>query len=84
VIVGTAVAAVAQGLGVEVTVLESAAAQIAQAVGEKAGQMLARPRHDHGIQLRTGVSEADYRDQRTSRSRPLLHGVRFTDSACLD
>ncbi|MFK0156606.1 NAD(P)/FAD-dependent oxidoreductase [Streptomyces sp. NPDC090493] len=56
--VGAEVAAVARGLGVEVTVLEAGPVPLAQAVGEQAGRFLARIHRDHGVALRTGVTAA--------------------------
>ncbi|RPK67255.1 Rhodocoxin reductase [Streptomyces sp. ADI96-02] len=57
--VGAEVAAVARGLGVEVTVLESAPVPMAQAIGGQAGQLLARAHLDHGVRLRTGAAVAE-------------------------
>ncbi|MET8764674.1 FAD-dependent oxidoreductase [Lentzea sp. NPDC004782] len=56
--VGAEVAAVAQGLGVEVTMLEAAPVPLGPAVGDDVGRFLARVHLDHGITLRTGVSVA--------------------------
>ncbi|MFJ9213387.1 ferredoxin reductase [Streptomyces sp. L-9-10] len=54
--VGAEVAAVARGLGVEVTVLESAPVPMAQAIGDHAGRLLAQAHLDHGVHLRTAVT----------------------------
>ncbi|MEU4362611.1 FAD-dependent oxidoreductase [Promicromonospora sp. NPDC023987] len=53
---GAEVAAVARGLGVAVTMLESAPVPLALAVGDEAGRFLARLHTDHGVGLRTDVS----------------------------
>ncbi|MGW0820983.1 NAD(P)/FAD-dependent oxidoreductase [Streptomyces sp. NPDC002845] len=55
---GAEVAAVARGLGVEVTLLESGPVPLAQAIGERAGRFVAHVHVDHGVQLRTGVTVA--------------------------
>ncbi|MFI0821941.1 NAD(P)/FAD-dependent oxidoreductase [Streptomyces sp. NPDC021098] len=56
---GAEVAAVARGLGVDVTLLEADPVPLAQAVGEEAGQFLSRLHRDHGVRLRTGAMVAD-------------------------
>lgn len=56
--IGAEVAAVAQSLGVEVTILEAAPVPLGPVVGEEVGGFLARVHLDHGITLRTGVSVA--------------------------
>ncbi|MET9819087.1 FAD-dependent oxidoreductase [Streptomyces sp. NPDC006355] len=56
--IGAEAAAVARGLGVDVTVLEAAPLPLAQAVGEQAGQFLARIHRDHGVRLHTGAQVA--------------------------
>ncbi|OLZ74879.1 FAD-dependent oxidoreductase [Streptomyces sp. IMTB 2501] len=53
---GTEVAAVARGLGVEVTLVESARVPLAQAVGKAAGRFLARLHQEHGVEVRTGAT----------------------------
>ena len=55
---GAEAAAVARGLGAEVTVLEPAPVPLAHAVGAEVGAVLARAHLDHGVDLRTGVSVA--------------------------
>ncbi|WP_425343352.1 MULTISPECIES: NAD(P)/FAD-dependent oxidoreductase [Pseudofrankia] len=57
--VGAEVAAVARGLGVEVTVLEAGPVPLAQAVGEQAGRLLSQVHRDHGVHLRTGAVVAE-------------------------
>lgn len=57
--IGAEVAAVARGLGMDVTVLEAGPVPLAQAVGEQAGRFLARSHHDHGVHLRTAVTVAE-------------------------
>ncbi|BEL07374.1 FAD-dependent oxidoreductase [Actinoplanes sichuanensis] len=52
---GAECAAVARGLGCEVTLLEPAPVPLAHAVGEPVGRMLADVHRDHGVDLRTGV-----------------------------
>lgn len=58
---GAEAAAVAVGLGTQVTVLEPAPVPLAHAVGEDIGRVLAQAHHDHGVDLRTGtrVTEVD-------------------------
>lgn len=56
--IGAEAAAVARGLGVEVTLLEAAPLPLAQAVGEQAGQFLAQIHRDHGVRLHTGAKVA--------------------------
>jgi len=53
---GAEAAAVARGLGAEVTVLEPAPVPLAHAVGAEVGAVLAQAHLDHGVDLRTGVS----------------------------
>ncbi|MET7339479.1 FAD-dependent oxidoreductase [Nonomuraea sp. NPDC005650] len=57
--VGAEVAATARGLGVEVTMLESAPVPLALAVGEETGRFLARLHHDHGVEIRTGAAVSE-------------------------
>ncbi|MFJ2116407.1 NAD(P)/FAD-dependent oxidoreductase [Streptomyces sp. NPDC087850] len=57
--IGAEVAAVARGLGVGVTVLESGPVPLALAVGERTGRWLARSHQDHGVRIRTGVSVSE-------------------------
>jgi NADPH-dependent 2,4-dienoyl-CoA reductase/sulfur reductase-like enzyme len=56
--IGAEAAAVARGLGVEVTLLEAAPLPLAQAVGEQAGQFLAQIHRDHGVRLHTRAQVA--------------------------
>ncbi|MER8003958.1 FAD-dependent oxidoreductase [Streptomyces sp. NPDC095613] len=56
---GAEVAAVARGLGVEVTLLEADPVPMAQAVGEQAGRFLSRLHGDHGVRLLTGATVAE-------------------------
>ncbi|MCA1273224.1 FAD-dependent oxidoreductase [Streptomyces sp. 7G] len=58
---GSEAAAVARGLGCEVTLLEPADVPLAQAVGPEIGQVLAQAHLDHGVQVRTGVTVTDTR-----------------------
>ncbi|MGW4967301.1 NAD(P)/FAD-dependent oxidoreductase [Nonomuraea sp. NPDC004186] len=55
---GAEVAAVARGLGVEVTLLEADPVPLAQAVGEPAGRFLSRLHRDQGVRVRTGIRVA--------------------------
>ncbi|MFE2972417.1 NAD(P)/FAD-dependent oxidoreductase [Streptomyces sp. NPDC059340] len=66
---GAEAAAVARGLGTEVTLLEPAPVPLAHAVGEQVGQVLSGAHLDHGVDLRTGVGVAEVSDT----------GVRLTD-----
>jgi NADPH-dependent 2,4-dienoyl-CoA reductase/sulfur reductase-like enzyme len=52
---GAEAAAVARGLGTEVTMLEPAPVPLAHAVGAEVGAVLAQAHLDHGVDLRTGV-----------------------------
>jgi len=53
---GAEAAAVARGIGCEVTLLEPAPVPLAHAVGEEVGRVLAQAHLDHGVELRTGVT----------------------------
>lgn len=53
---GAEVAAVARGLGCEVTLLEPAPVPLAHTLGEQVGRMLSQVHLDHGVDLRTGVT----------------------------
>ena len=53
---GAEAAAVARGLGAQVTVLEPAAVPLAHAVGAEIGAVLAQAHLENGVNLRTGVS----------------------------
>ncbi|MFM9596302.1 NAD(P)/FAD-dependent oxidoreductase [Streptomyces scabiei] len=53
---GAEAAAVARGLGVQVTLLEPAPVPLAHAVGGEVGAVLSRAHLDHGVDLRTGVT----------------------------
>ena len=55
---GAEAAAVARGLGAEVTMLEPAPVPLAHAVGAEVGAVLAQAHLDHGVDLRTGVGVA--------------------------
>jgi NADPH-dependent 2,4-dienoyl-CoA reductase/sulfur reductase-like enzyme len=54
--IGAEAAAAARGLGLEVTMLEPAPVPLAHALGEEIGRTLTRAHHDHGVDLRTGVT----------------------------
>ncbi|MDP4501772.1 NAD(P)/FAD-dependent oxidoreductase [Nonomuraea turcica] len=53
---GAEAAAVARGLGCEVTLLEPAPVPLAHALGERMGRVLTRAHLEHGVDLRTGVT----------------------------
>jgi NADPH-dependent 2,4-dienoyl-CoA reductase/sulfur reductase-like enzyme len=53
---GAEVAAVARGLGVDVTLLEPAPVPLAHAVGEEVGRVLSQAHRDHGVDVRTDVT----------------------------
>ncbi|MFF5010905.1 NAD(P)/FAD-dependent oxidoreductase [Streptomyces phaeochromogenes] len=53
--IGAEAAAVARGLGIEVTMLEPAPVPLAHALGEDIGRTLTQAHHEHGVDLRTGV-----------------------------
>lgn len=55
---GAEAAAVARGLGAEVTVLEPAPVPLAHAVGPEVGAVLAQAHVENGVDLRTGVTVA--------------------------
>jgi len=52
----------ARGLGVEVTLLESAPVPLALAVGEDAGRFLTGLHRDHGVKVRTGAAVTEITD----------------------
>ncbi|MFI5937714.1 NAD(P)/FAD-dependent oxidoreductase [Actinoplanes sp. NPDC051494] len=53
---GAESAAVARGLGCEVTLLEPAPVPLAHAIGDRVGRVLSRAHRDNGVELRTGVT----------------------------
>lgn len=55
--VGAEVASTARTLGVDVTLVEAAAAPFAQTLGSEVGTLLAQRWRDHGVDVRTGTSE---------------------------
>ncbi|MFF5979506.1 NAD(P)/FAD-dependent oxidoreductase [Streptomyces olindensis] len=57
--IGAEVAAVARGLGVDVTLLEAGPEPLTRAVGEDAGRFLAQLHRDRGVRLRTLASVAE-------------------------
>lgn len=76
--VGAEVAAVARGLGVAVTLVESAPVPLARAIGEQAGHFLAKAHVDHGVDLRTEVSVAGIIAERGE-----VRGVELTDGTAI-
>ncbi|MEW1720543.1 FAD-dependent oxidoreductase [Streptomyces sp. NPDC093109] len=56
---GAEAAAVARGLGCEVTLLEPAPVPLAHAVGEEVGRVLSGAHLEHGVTLRTGVTVSE-------------------------
>lgn len=71
---GAEAAAVARGLGVEVTLLEPAPVPLAHAVGAEVGAMLARAHLEHGVDLRTGVPVTEVTED----------GVRLADGTTVE
>ncbi|AXG82295.1 NAD(P)/FAD-dependent oxidoreductase [Streptomyces paludis] len=59
---GAEAAAVARGLGCEVTLLEPAPVPLAHAVGEEVGRVLSGAHREHGVTLRTGVTVGEVTD----------------------
>ena len=59
---GSEAAAVARGLGAEVTLLEPAPVPLAAAVGEDVGRVLSGAHLGHGVDLRTGVTVTQVTD----------------------
>jgi 3-phenylpropionate/trans-cinnamate dioxygenase ferredoxin reductase subunit len=53
--IGAEVAAVCRGRGIEVTLLEAAAAPLERALGSEMGMVMAGLHRDHGVDLRLGV-----------------------------
>ncbi|MCT9106964.1 FAD-dependent oxidoreductase [Streptomyces mirabilis] len=56
---GAEAAAVARGMGTEVTLLEPAPVPLAHAVGEEVGRVFSAAHLEHGVDLRTGVTVTD-------------------------
>ncbi|MFJ5262516.1 NAD(P)/FAD-dependent oxidoreductase [Streptomyces sp. NPDC088387] len=75
---GTEVAAVARGLGVEVTLVEPAPVPLAPAIGEQAGRFLTRLHQENGVRVRveTAVGEV-------LSAEGAVTGVRLTDASVL-
>ncbi|MHA5054362.1 NAD(P)/FAD-dependent oxidoreductase [Streptomyces sp. SD15] len=76
--IGAEAAAVARGLGIEVTMLEPAPVPLAHALGEDIGRTLTQAHHDHGVDLRTGVMV-----QEILSSDGQVTGVALADGTCL-
>ncbi|MEV6039139.1 FAD-dependent oxidoreductase [Nonomuraea sp. NPDC052116] len=76
--VGAEVAAVAGGLGVQVTLLEAGPLPLAQAIGEQAGHVLAQTHRDHGVELRTHAAVAEI-----VSAGGTVTGVRLADETVL-
>ncbi|WP_394617247.1 NAD(P)/FAD-dependent oxidoreductase [Lentzea sp. JNUCC 0626] len=76
--VGAEVAAVAVGLGVEVTMLEAGPLPMAQAIGDEAGRFLASVHRDRGVDLRTEVAVDEI-----VTAHGALSGVRLADGTLL-
>jgi NADPH-dependent 2,4-dienoyl-CoA reductase/sulfur reductase-like enzyme len=72
--VGTEVAATARACGVEVTMLESAAAPLAHEIGEAAGRFLAGLHREHGVELRTDAAVTEITED----------GVRLEDGTAVE
>ncbi len=75
---GAEAAAVARGLGAQVTLVEPAPVPLAHAVGEEIGRVLARAHQDHGVALRAGSAVAGLV---TDAGRAV--GVRLGDASVL-
>ncbi|MFJ9822036.1 NAD(P)/FAD-dependent oxidoreductase [Streptomyces sp. NPDC101151] len=73
---GTEVAAAARGLGVGVTLVESAPVPLAPAVGEQAGRFLARLHQDHGVAVCAAASVTE-----VLSAEGRVTGVRLTDAS---
>lgn len=71
---GAEAAAVARGLGCEVTMVEPAPVPLAHAVGAGVGAVLTRAHRDHGVDLRTGVGVAAVHE----------HGVSLADGSAVE
>ncbi|MEU5197441.1 NAD(P)/FAD-dependent oxidoreductase [Streptomyces scabiei] len=71
---GAEAAAVARGLGVEVTLLEPAPVPLAHAVGAEVGAVLSRAHLAHGVDLRTGVPVTEVTED----------GVRLADGTTVE
>ncbi|WP_218131355.1 FAD-dependent oxidoreductase [Nocardioides sp. YR527] len=76
--VGAEVAAAANGLGVHVTLLESAPVPLAAAVGDATGRFLAAMHRDHGVGIR-----ADVRVTEIVQDGGQVSGVRLEDGSVL-
>jgi NADPH-dependent 2,4-dienoyl-CoA reductase/sulfur reductase-like enzyme len=76
--VGAEVAATARGLGVEVTMLESAAVPLALAIGEEPGQFLTRLHREQGVEVRTNTAVAEILG-----TDGVVAGVRLTDGTMI-
>ncbi|MEV0145429.1 MULTISPECIES: FAD-dependent oxidoreductase [unclassified Nonomuraea] len=76
--IGAEVAAVARGLGVEVTMLEAGPLPLAQAIGEQAGRFLADTHREHGVDLRTNAAVREI-----TGSGGSVTGVRLADDTVL-
>jgi len=74
--IGAEAAAAARGLGLEVTLLETAPVPLARAVGEEVGRVLTRAHREQGVDLRTGVAV----EAVLSRGGEVT-GVRLTDGS---
>lgn len=59
---GAEAAAVARGLGCQVTMVEPAPVPLAHAVGTEIGEMLTHAHIDHGVDLRTGIGVSAVHD----------------------
>lgn len=62
--IGSEVAASARVLGCDVTMIEAAPVPLVRALGEEMGSVYADIHRDHGVDVRTGVSVAEFRGAR--------------------
>ncbi|MER5754501.1 FAD-dependent oxidoreductase [Streptomyces sp. NPDC002088] len=78
--IGAEAAAVARGLGIEVTMLEPAPVPLAHAVGEDVGRTLTQAHLDHGVDLRTGTTVTEVLTDDTGR----VAGVVLDDGSTVE
>jgi 3-phenylpropionate/trans-cinnamate dioxygenase ferredoxin reductase subunit len=74
--IGLEVAASARGLGVEVTVVESARLPLLTALGSEAAEVFARLHRDHGVDLRLGTNVDEISTENNAAT-----GLRLSDGS---
>ena len=84
--IGSEVASVGRGLGLEVTILEALETPLAHAVGERMGRALTQLHRRRGTEVRTGVAvdevlatEGDAAERSSTGRRGRVHAVRLAD-----